>query len=150
MAEISGDQLEQMKNNNAPGTNQALVKQQASLQEARTVVYRLSQVLESHPTLEAATEAFLSSLEGANTSRAGLSGVTRARKLATVREYFRFLEAHDLLEKNPANGIETPKKEKKTRIYLSSDEYRLMLSEAAGSPRDYCLLQLFLQLGVRV
>jgi len=194
MAEIPGEKLALMPAAHQPGTDRALAARQASLQEARTTVYRLSQVLEPHPTLEGAAEAFLRTLEGANRSaatisayradlqqfvswlgennaacysptqvqridiqewltalsRAGLSGVSRARKLAAVREYFRFLDAHDLLEKNPTTGIETPKKERKTRTYLSSDEYRLMLSEAAGSPRDYCLLQLFLQTGVRV
>lgn len=80
----------------------------------------------------------------------GLMGVSRARKLACIREFFRFLESHNHIQKNPAQGIETPKREKNSRVYLRPDEYRAMLALAGGSPRDYCILQLFLQTGVRV
>src|SRR5256885_1806919 len=31
----------------------------------------------------------------------GLSGVSRARRLAAIREYFRFLEANDVIAKSP-------------------------------------------------
>src|SRR5215212_8826607 len=69
-------------------------------------------------------------------SQEGLSGVTRAKKLAAVREYFRFLVEHDYLASSPALGIETPKKEKQGRTYLRPEEYNKLLSLAGGSPRD--------------
>lgn len=80
----------------------------------------------------------------------GLMGVSRARKLAAIREFFRFLETHNYISKNPTLGIETPKREKNGRVYLRPDEYRAMLAQAGASPRDYCLLQIFLQTGIRV
>lgn len=80
----------------------------------------------------------------------GVSGVSRARKLAAIREYFRFLDEHDHITKSPAIGVETPKKEKNVRTFLRPDEYRAMLSLAGGHPRDYAILQVFLQTGVRV
>src|SRR5689334_9682926 len=40
------------------------------------------------------------------------TGTTRARKLSSIREYFRFLEVSGLVEKNPTLGIATPKKER--------------------------------------
>jgi integrase/recombinase XerD len=83
-------------------------------------------------------------------ARAGLSGVTRARKLAAIREYFKYLEAQELVEKNPTLAIETPKKERKGKIYLRTDEYNSLLMQAMSNPRDYCLLQMFLQTGMRV
>jgi integrase/recombinase XerC len=79
-----------------------------------------------------------------------ISGVSRARKLAAIREYFRFLEGCDLLAKSPANGLDTPKKEKNSRTFLRPDEYTRMLSLAGGNPRDYAILQVFLQTGIRV
>ena len=83
-------------------------------------------------------------------ARKGLTGVARARKVSAIREYFRFLEGVGVIEKSPATGIDTPKREKHTRQFLRSDEYTKMLSLAGGNPRDYAILQVFLQTGIRV
>jgi len=83
-------------------------------------------------------------------ARKGLTGVARARKVSAIREYFRFLEDMEVIERSPAAGIETPKREKHTRVFLRSDEYTKMLSLAGGNPRDYAILQVFLQTGIRV
>src|SRR4029434_3183671 len=83
-------------------------------------------------------------------ARKGLTGVARARKVAAIREYFRFLEGVGVIERSPAAGIDTPKREKQTRQFLRSDEYTKMLSLAGGNPRDYAILQVFLQTGIRV
>jgi integrase/recombinase XerC len=48
------------------------------------------------------------------------------------------------------NSIETPKREKNGRQVLRSDEYTKMLSLAGANPRDYAILQVFLQTGIRV
>jgi site-specific recombinase XerD len=79
-----------------------------------------------------------------------LTGVARARKMSALREYFRFLEGVGYILKSPTTGIDTPKREKNTRQYLRSDEYTKMLSLAGASPRDYAILQVFLQTGIRV
>ena len=83
-------------------------------------------------------------------ARRGVSGVSRARKLAALRAYFRYLETHELIAKNPAATIETPKREKIGRTYLSRDEYNRLLSAAGANSRDYAIFQLFLQTGLRV
>jgi site-specific recombinase XerD len=83
-------------------------------------------------------------------ARRGLTGVARARKVSAIREYFRFLEGVGAIQKSPSAGIDTPKREKHTRQYLRSDEYTKMLSLAGGNPRDYAILQVFLQTGIRV
>jgi integrase/recombinase XerC len=80
----------------------------------------------------------------------GLSGVTRARKLAALREFFRYLVEHELIGKSPADGLETPRKERNGRTYLRPEEYTKLLSLAGGNARDYCIFQVFLQTGVRV
>jgi site-specific recombinase XerD len=83
-------------------------------------------------------------------AKKGLTGVARARKVSAIREYFRYLEGVGVIQKSPTAGIDTPKREKHTRQYLRSDEYTKMLSLAGGNPRDYAILQVFLQTGIRV
>jgi integrase len=55
-----------------------------------------------------------------------------------------------VITKSPTTGIETPKREKNGRQVLRSDEYTKMLSLAGANPRDYAILQVFLQTGIRV
>jgi integrase/recombinase XerD len=55
-----------------------------------------------------------------------------------------------LLARSPIEGFETPKKEKNGRVFLLTEEYTRMLSAAGGNPRDYAMLQVFLQTGLRV
>jgi integrase/recombinase XerC len=79
-----------------------------------------------------------------------LTGIARARKMSAIREYFRFLEGIGVIQKSPTTGIDTPKREKNGRQVLRSDEYTKMLSLAGAHPRDYAILQVFLQTGIRV
>ena len=79
-----------------------------------------------------------------------ISGVSRARKLAAIREYFRHLVDSEALQRSPAASVETPKKERTVRAWLQRDEYSRMLSLAGANARDYAILQLFLQTGIRV
>jgi site-specific recombinase XerD len=83
-------------------------------------------------------------------AKKALTGIARARKMSAIREYFRFLEGMGVIAKSPTTGIETPKREKNTRQFLRSDEYTKMLSLAGANPRDYAILQVFLQTGIRV
>ncbi len=80
----------------------------------------------------------------------GRSGVTRARKLAAIREYCKFLVDENRLPASPAATIAMPKKKRKSRVFLRVDEYMRLLNAAAGHSRDYAILQLFLQTGIRV
>jgi len=86
----------------------------------------------------------------AELARQGRSGVTRARKLAALRGYFAFLLGEGCVPTSPVHGIETPKKEKTGRTTLRLDEYTKLLSLAGGHPRDFCILTVFLQTGLRV
>ncbi len=79
-----------------------------------------------------------------------VSGTSRARKLTGLRTYFKHCEEAGLVKKSPAAGVDLPKKEKKVRTWLQPTEYKQLLAEAAGNPRDYAILQVFLQTGVRV
>jgi integrase/recombinase XerC len=88
---------------------------------------------------------YLSSL-----SDQGLSGQTRARKLAVIKEYFRFLVGQGILPVSPAESVNAPKRERNGRNFLTVSEYTRLLSLAGSNPRDYAILQVFLQTGIRV
>jgi site-specific recombinase XerD len=54
----------------------------------------------------------------------GVSGVSRARKLAAIREFYRSLHNTGALEHSPVDGVDTPKRERKSRTYLTPEEYK--------------------------
>ncbi len=86
----------------------------------------------------------------ASLSDQGLSGRTRARKLAAIKEYFRFLLGSGALPTSPAENLSAPKRECNGRTYLTPQEYPRLLSLTGSNPRDYAILQVFLQTGIRV
>ena len=52
---------------------------------------------------------------------------TVARKLSSLRSYFRYLIKHGVISENPADLIMTPKQEKTIPVYLTVDEmFRLL------------------------
>lgn len=72
------------------------------------------------------------------------------RKLATIREYCKFLVREKIISSSPTDNIVRPKQERKQRVFLRVDEYMRLLNAAAGNSWDYAILQLFLQTGIRV
>jgi len=80
----------------------------------------------------------------------GRSGVSRARKLAAIREYFKDLIAEELLSASPASPRALPKKERQSCVYLREDESMKVLNAAASHNRDDAILPLFLQTGIRL
>lgn len=79
-----------------------------------------------------------------------LSGTARHRKYSALCGYFRYLAQQDVIERSPAEYVASPKREKRTRRYLSQAQYRALLSLAGASPRDYAILQVLIQQGLRV
>lgn len=86
----------------------------------------------------------------ASLSHRNMSGISRARKLASLREFFRYLMLNGTLDKAPTDGVDTPRKEKRRPTYFRPEEYNRLLSEAGGNTRDYAIIQVFLQTGVRL
>lgn len=83
----------------------------------------------------------------------GLSAATRARKIATLRSFFNYLtnKAH-LLEDNPVKELDSPKLRKNLPKYLTLDESLELLASVDGphKERDYCILTIFLNCGLRI
>ncbi|SHH49922.1 Site-specific recombinase XerD [Sporobacter termitidis DSM 10068] len=83
----------------------------------------------------------------------GLTATSRARKVATIRSYFKYLTVKTKqLEKNPVADLDSPKTAKTLPRYLSLDESTQLLSAVDGShkERDYCIITLFLNCGLRI
>ena len=83
----------------------------------------------------------------------GLNASSRARKIATIRSFYNYLtnKAH-LLRENPVKDLDSPKLRKSLPKYLTLDESINLLSSVDGKnqERDYCILTLFLNCGLRI
>jgi integrase/recombinase XerD len=79
-----------------------------------------------------------------------LSAVTRKRKLASIRSFFTFLKDNQIIFGNPADTIEGPILEGRDPEILLKTEYKALLQVAGENPRDFAMVMLFLQSGLRV
>lgn len=81
---------------------------------------------------------------------------TRARKISTIRIFFSYLsQKAKIIENNPAQNIETPKKEKRMPRYLTLDDSKKLLSVTMdendeNKERDYAIITIFLNCGLRL
>lgn len=82
--------------------------------------------------------------------------ITRARKLSSIKSFFKYLVREDVLTANPAADIETPKIPHKEPSYLTQEEYRILLAtvKRVATPfylaRDLAIITTFLGTGVRL
>ena len=81
----------------------------------------------------------------------------RARKLSAIKQFYKFCTVTQMLfENNPAQNIETPKTGKSLPKHLAVEECVDLLSAVNNNPttrtreRDYCILTIFLNCGVRL
>ncbi|HHU54164.1 MAG TPA: tyrosine recombinase XerC [Clostridiaceae bacterium] len=80
----------------------------------------------------------------------------RSRRISAIRSFYNFLSSKaKIIDYNPAAELESPKQQKKLPRYLTIDESISVLAEAANSDdqfssRDYCILTLFLNCGMRL
>ena len=84
----------------------------------------------------------------------GLTKSSIGRKLSALRALFRYLLREGRLEKNPAELIGTPKREKRLPFHLNIDQVTALVSApspAAGLPlRDRAVLETLYSCGIRV
>ncbi len=80
------------------------------------------------------------------------SPASRARKIASLRSYFKYLHKSGILEENPTAELETIKLRKRLPTYFTLDDSLALLSEINGknAVRDYCIITLFLNCGMRL
>ena len=85
----------------------------------------------------------------------GVKAVSRARKLSAVRAFFKYHTAKShLIKTDPSEHIDSPSVKRKLPKYLSFEEaVELLDSVDMADPngeRDYCILTLFLNCGMRL
>ena len=86
----------------------------------------------------------------------GNKPAARARKLSAIKSFFNYLvNVKELLDVNPAAAINTPKIDKRLPKHLSLEESLELLEsveegEDAYKERDYCIVTLFLNCGMRL
>mgnify|MGYP000966783628 FL=1 len=81
------------------------------------------------------------------------SNRTKARKMAALRSYFKYLYSIvKIIPENPALDLETPKNNSRLPVALTLDESKDLLSSISGSneKRDYAIIMLFLNCGLRL
>ena len=89
----------------------------------------------------------------ANDPEYGLNSASRARKVSTIRSFYKYLtlKTHQL-ESNPIQDLDSPKIMKSLPRYLSLNESERLLDSVDGKnkERDYCILTIFLNCGLRI
>lgn len=83
----------------------------------------------------------------------GLNAASRARKVAAIRSFYKYLtNKAKLLPQNPVQDLDSPRTKKTLPKYLNLEESVNLLESVDGknASRDYCILTLFLNCGLRI
>jgi integrase/recombinase XerD len=84
----------------------------------------------------------------------GLSPRSRARHLAALRGFHKFLEDEKLAPKNPTEDLDTPRSAKKLPVFLSLSEVEALLAapdeRTAAGQRDRAMIETLYATGLRV
>lgn len=82
----------------------------------------------------------------------GISNASRARKLSAIKSFYKYLTVRTKqLEENPVADLEYPKLRKSLPKYLTMEQSAALLQSVSGpnAKRDYAILMLFLNCGIR-
>ena len=80
------------------------------------------------------------------------SPASRARKASSIKGFYKYLTTNAYVKENPAQNIEIPANKKRLPKYLSLEESINLLENVNSDfpERDYCILTLFLNCGMRL
>lgn len=82
----------------------------------------------------------------------GIAPSSRARKLSAIKSFYKYLTVRTKqLDENPVADLEYPKLRKSLPKYLTMDQSAALLQAVSGQneKRDYAILMLFLNCGIR-
>ncbi|MBR4290332.1 MAG: tyrosine recombinase XerC [Oscillospiraceae bacterium] len=82
----------------------------------------------------------------------GISATARARKLSAIKSFYKYLTVRTKqLQENPVADLEYPKLRKSLPKYLTFEQSAALLQAVSGpnEKRDYAILMLFLNCGIR-
>ena len=76
----------------------------------------------------------------------------RARKVSSLRAFFKYLRMNGIIEDNPMINLDSPKLSKTLPKYLNVEQAKKLLSviDGANRERDYCIVTLLLNCGMRL
>jgi integrase/recombinase XerD len=84
----------------------------------------------------------------------GLSPRSRARHLAALRGFHKFLEDEKLAPEDPTNDLDTPKHARKLPVFLTLDEVEVLLAapdvKTLAGIRDRAMIEVLYATGLRV
>ena len=86
------------------------------------------------------------------TQNTGISPTSRSRKLSAIKSFFKYLTVRTkLLQENPVADLDYPKIRKSLPKYLTMEQSAALLRSVSGANevRDYAILMLFLNCGIR-
>ncbi len=78
---------------------------------------------------------------------------TRAKKVSCIRSFYKYLSSKaNLLDENPMVNLDSPSLKKSLPKYLSLEESLQLLTslDPENKPRDYCIITLFINCGMRL
>jgi integrase/recombinase XerC len=84
--------------------------------------------------------------------RQGLKSVSAARKLATLRTFFRYLCREGVLDRNPARSLLSPRLEKRVPTHLDEQDVTLLVEmpgDGDAAVRGRAILELLYATGIR-
>ncbi len=92
--------------------------------------------------------SYLAHLRGAGRARS-----TMARKIASIRTFFRYLVREEVVENNPAADMRTPRKEKRLPGVLDENQVRVLIEQPDRKTflglRDRAILEILYSAGLR-
>lgn len=76
----------------------------------------------------------------------------RARKVACLKSFFKYLKKMKMIDVNPSIDLESPKINSRHPVYLTLEESKQLLASIDGEnkERDYAIITLFLNCGLRL
>ena len=83
----------------------------------------------------------------------GLNNASRARKVSCIRGFYKYLtNKAKLISENPVQDLDSPRPKRALPRYLSLEESQKLLASVDGMhrERDYCILCIFLNCGLRI
>ena len=83
----------------------------------------------------------------------GLNAASRARKVSSIRGFYKYLTVKaKLLNENPVQDLDSPRAKRSLPRYLTLEESQRLLQSVEGvhKERDYCILCIFLNCGLRI
>lgn len=79
------------------------------------------------------------------------ANATCGRKIISIRQFWKYLKTRvHLIENNIAEELESPKQPKRIPKYLNLEDSIRLLMSVENSPRNYCIVTLFLNCALRL